>query len=751
MDAWEEMALAFCEAVAPEARKIVRGTELRERGRVLRAEADAAAAAAESARLALVEAQEQENAARAAPKEKETRWFLTAALCFVLALGAFGAAAFLGNWLVLGSAGGVLLVAMLVCAGIGGAAQLARRAVIEAAEKARLAAELKFNELRLAHEALERAIGETRAAFDAIKLSVPVAAIGRLALPVRTATLAGYPAVLDEAGVFPDYQFELPNFTYDRSALDLLTERIEKLRNPPVLLEPGEGAHGDIDLLHGEEELLRRCVEDFAAFVGSIPTVLRRTPLVPRSSGAASAPGSAPVAGENAPLCTVIASTFQARLEEIAAISDHAQDLRARASFARAELMKSYDELRRLLGDYQTLRSTSIGDIHERLIASMERSTWCHIRFYCPKSMRVPRYLYETTGIDVDHVEDLTHEQLMDTLLRHDETAHRLSRDENLRKRIADSKSAVEELRYALSHALATMVPGEMSSPLGASQITVGASAAAVATHLQAQLRESIKHLRQVVLEAVTGASRPLLEIATQTRLRFDPVRGIWSSEVAGTEYGDQAHADYGRLLRLHEEVLFPIWNHLWTEKADFRRSELFRTNDQLLRMKEKESEKLIEIGNQFRADLRMVREQLKTLTNDLDAKVEQIRSTRDGLAMLGLLGEEDLERLSDAVLDDLRRGCDGALEHAAAKETLLALEPTAQADRRPGAADPIDIARSPDRLFGESLPEALVRQLAARASNLGHAPAAAAQTVGAASGLVLPSPAPQPAPGGDA
>lgn len=741
LDSWEEIALAFCEAVAPEARKIVRGTELRERGRVLRTQADAASEASETARRELVSLQEVENAARAASKSRETNLFLGASLCMVLGIGSLGMLVLAVSPWIPGALVGLALVAMIVLLVLGGGARSRRLAAIEAANRACLAAELRYSELRQAYEALERQLNEAKAAFDAIKLTVPVSVVGRLALPVRTATLAGYPAVLDEAGVFPDYGFELPNFVYDRSALDRLTERIERLRNPPVLLEPGDGEHGDIDLLHGEEETLRQCVEDFAAFVGSIPTVARRTPLVPRAAAAASTPAAAALPGEASPLCTVRSAQFEARLAGISEIADHAQDLRARASYARTELMKSYDELRRLLGDYQTLRSTSISEIHDRLIGSMERASWCHVRFYCPKSMRVPQYLFESTGIDVDHVEDMPLAELMDTLLRHEETAHRLSRDENLRKRIADARGSVEELRFALSRSIAAAAPGEMSSPLGSSQITIGASAASVATHLQAQLRESVKHLRQVILEAVTGSSRPLLEIATQTRLRYDPVRATWSSELAGTEYADQQQVDHGRLLRLHEEVLFPIWNHLWTEKADFRRSELFRTNEQLLRMKEKESEKLIEIGNQFRADLRMVREQLKTLTNDLESKIDQIRSTRDGLAMLGLLGAEDLERMSDEVLDRLRQGCEGALEHAAAKETILSLEPTAQADRRAGAADPIDISRSPERLFGESLPDSLQRELAERAAALGHSSSAAAAAVAVGSqGLALPA-----------
>lgn len=743
LDSWEELAFAFCEAVAPEARKIVTKFELVNQLRTLRSKSDAVAIVAQSARNMLESAQEAEKGAQAAPKRGK-RFFV--GVCAFLSL----------VWLPSVAPGGILWMGLIiagiaVCSILGLKARSARAAVIAAAGADRLAAEVKFNEVRLEHEALVQQAADLKAEYEGIKLAVPVAALGRLALPVRTATLAGYQIVLDEAAVFAEYRFELPDYVYDRNALDTLGVVIEQLRNPPVLLEPGEGEHGDIDLLHGEEESLRRCVEGFAEFVGSIPTISRQTPLVPRSAAAASLPAAAALPGERSPLCTVNASNFQARFQEIASIGSHAKDLRERASHARAEITATYEALRQLLADYQTLRSTSISELHDNLIASMERSSWSHVRFYCPKSMRVPEYIFETTGIDVNHVEDLSTRELMNAMFAHEETALRLARDESLGRRIEDAKSALDEIRYALSRAIAAAMPGEMTSPLGNSQITIGPAAASIATHLQSQLRESTKQFRQVVLEAVTGASRPLLEIASQSRLRYDPLRNSWASEVAGTEYVDQAHVDFGRLLRLHEEVLFPIWNHLWLEKADFRRSELFRTNEQLLRMKEKESEKLIVIGNQFRADLRMVREQLKTLSNDLDSKVEQIRATRDGLASLGLLGEEDLQRMSDAVLDGLKQGCGGSLEHASAMETLLSLEPTAQADRRPNAADPIDVVRSPDRLFRESLPESMRRQLADRAISMGRASAAAGETLAIGASLGFSAASPIELRGGDA
>ena len=58
-------------------------------------------------------------------------------------------------------------------------------------------------------------------------------------------------------------------------------------------------------------------------------------------------------------------------------------------------------------------------------------------------------------------------------------------------------------------------------------------------------------------------------------------------------------------MVKAYSDLMIPLWEHLWTEKADFRKSELFRTNEEMRRMTEKESEKLIDIAN--REDLALI------------------------------------------------------------------------------------------------------------------------------------------------
>jgi hypothetical protein len=80
------------------------------------------------------------------------------------------------------------------------------------------------------------------------------------------------------------------------------------------------------------------------------------------------------------------------------------------------------------------------------------------------------------------------------------------------------------------------------------------------------------------------------------------------SSDTIPYVYNTATMLRYGQVLKVTSDLMVPLWEHLWTEKADFRKSELFRTNESLIRMSEKESEKLIEVGNQFKADMNRYR-----------------------------------------------------------------------------------------------------------------------------------------------
>ena len=145
---------------------------------------------------------------------------------------------------------------------------------------------------------------------------------------------------------------------------------------------------------------------------------------------------------------------------------------------------------------------------------------------------------------------------------------------------------------------------------------------------------------------------------------------------------------------------MMPLWNHLWTEKDDLRKQEIFRTNESLQRMSEKESEKLVNIGDQYRSDMRPVRENLIKAAAEAENKTSQLFDTIQGLADIGLLSAEDGDKARREIEDRLGGDLAQSKRRAENKELLLTQEPQAQVLRREGAVDPVSMFMSPDALF---------------------------------------------------
>jgi hypothetical protein len=142
------------------------------------------------------------------------------------------------------------------------------------------------------------------------------------------------------------------------------------------------------------------------------------------------------------------------------------------------------------------------------------------------------------------------------------------------------------------------------------------------------------------------------------------------------------------------------MWNHLWTEKDDLRKQEIFRTNESLQRMSEKESEKLVNIGDQYRSDMRPVRENLIRSSADAENKQAQLFDTIEGLADIGLLSAADGDKARREIQDKLGGDLADSKRRAEAKELLLTQEPQAQVRRRAGAIDPVSMFMTPESLF---------------------------------------------------
>jgi hypothetical protein len=214
------------------------------------------------------------------------------------------------------------------------------------------------------------------------------------------------------------------------------------------------------------------------------------------------------------------------------------------------------------------------------------------------------------------------------------------------------------------------------------------------------QFQEALQRFRRTLSVIMTGSPNPILTFSKEAEMYYDPEVDEWRSDIIPYVYNTASMMRYGQVLKVTSDLMIPLWEHLWTEKADFRKSELFRTNESIILMTEKESEKLIEVGNQFKADMRTVRENVYLLESELSSKYDELIAFRDGMESLGLLSERQKLFLTDEKLKEISVGERSVLEEGDDYETLLGLEPRVQAERRGTVGDPIDFVRSPDILI---------------------------------------------------
>ena len=217
--------------------------------------------------------------------------------------------------------------------------------------------------------------------------------------------------------------------------------------------------------------------------------------------------------------------------------------------------------------------------------------------------------------------------------------------------------------------------------------------------HIEDQLRECLLMFQRTLQKVMTGSAFPILNFSSEAILHYDPDTEEWSSDLSPHVYRTHEVLRYGSIVKAYSDLMIPLWEHLWTEKADFRRAETFRTNDLLIGMSEKEAEKLIDVANQFRDDLRSVRENLNMLGADLKSKIGEITSFKEGMDDLGVLSPRALMMIEQggAELSDEE---DDILTQADKFETILAAQPQTQMENRGTVQDPIELVRGVDALI---------------------------------------------------
>lgn len=550
--------------------------------------------------------------------------------------------------------------------------------------------------------------------IEALRPTPRLRGMARIAYPVSKITLSGYTILVDRGGSSGKVAIRLPDLAADADTLARIQAVVERAKNAPVLLRPDRTEVSAVDTLHGEEADLRQAMEDFTEMVESIPTFEEKLPLVSNTDPLSRfiAANTAELREDPAPTLVLASKTTGEENRAMQRVSDLAARLRGAGRQIDQTLRGIQRDLGGTLEAYRGYRAEAMDALHARFAEVLSRSDMAYVRYYCPKCNRVPAYLFDRLGIEIDDAHTLSPSQLLEALQRDPEVAERVTNDEQLRDKLNENWLSIQEIQTNLASWQ------ERQARAAASRQNDVAGARALDSSIRAlrsQLSQAIEQFRACLRQAVTGNPRPTLELSRQATLHLDLHAEVWTCSACEMRIEDPEIARMGRMLRIKDELLMPMWNHLWTEKDDFRKKELFRTNEQLQALIEKEAAALRDVAEQYRADMRPVRENLILASMEAMTKREQLESTVTSLEAVGVISRE--QRLqSSAKVDELTGGDLGILKkRAEAKENLLNIEPQAQMERRVPAIDPVRMHLTPDTLFrNQALPPSKVLALSA-------------------------------------
>lgn len=517
-------------------------------------------------------------------------------------------------------------------------------------------------------------------------LTFPSVAIADVGFPISSKMILGNSCILDASETFSHTALSTVDLKAVGAGLEPIAEAISRISSIPILLAPNSQDNDDepIQKLYGEEDDFQRLVRDFTKVLGQVEDVKLSLPLIQKDSSIVRAIEEQRTyefpAGNNLIIIEGAAFNQKAILEFVGQVNQ----LAATGQRTLASLNRTYEALYSTGQLYAQARSGSINHLHKELLDVLDRASWCSKRFYCPRSIQSPQYFYDTLGINIENAHHVPLGELI----------AQMSRDDIIAKRLAGKPDLIEQMRIA-SISVAEFRPAE-----AASEQMPAYEQEPRPSHIEDQYAEAIKQFRIALSCALFGSAQPQLVFSKESRLYYDPETEEWISDLIPHTYTTGQVQRYGQVLKVQSDLLFPMWEHLWTEKADFRKSELFRTNESLIRMSEKEAEKLIEIGNQFRADMRTVRENIYLLEPELVSKISDLKEFQIGMGALGLLSERQKQLLSNKKLGQLELPTQSLVADADTHETWLGYEPKNQALRRGTASDPICESSSPSILL---------------------------------------------------
>ena len=528
-----------------------------------------------------------------------------------------------------------------------------------------------------------RRIEELKAELKNRAVGFPDIKVTPIDFALRRAEVSGHQVLLDLSESHAPVNLKAIDVSAMEEGLSHISDKVQALLSVPPLLTPEEHAHSDdpVHELFGEENDLQPLVGQFTLSLGKLRDINLTLPFVPK--GSLLVERAASVSLPNAEAGPRVRMASQLDPKAIGAFVDQVNSNRERGLAIFAELNEVFDNLNRVCALYAQARVASVNTLHANLLDVLGSASWCSRRIYCPRTIQSSAYIEELLGIKAAKAYLLSFDDLITRLYNDTEIHKRLRSKPDLEEQLAHSYDAVQQF-----------MEGAQFDAEGR-RLDMGQRP----RHIESQFDEAVKHFGHVLQKVMTGSAYPVLNFSTEAQLYYDPDNQEWSSNTTPYVYSSADAIRFGSVVKAYSDLMIPLWEHLWTEKADFRKSELFRTNEEMRRMTEKESEKLIDIANQFRADMRAVRENVYLLESDLKSKYAEILSFRDSMSALGLMSERAKDTVSDDKLQKLVMR-ESTLTVAEKYETLLSGMPQTQSANRGSVHDPIDLIREPDALL---------------------------------------------------
>lgn len=542
-----------------------------------------------------------------------------------------------------------------------------------------------------------RLYSEQSKALRTNKIDLPQVTFGNALLPLTTVKTLQKSFIINTGNLIKPAQLQsvvLRDLSKESDAILKLTQKMDSI---PVLLKPNDESISESrstnSALHGEERSLKEAMSGYVQTLGSIGEETLNLPAVRPDSDLGKILDSViaknELVGKTSDETDIALklesnnSNFDKELSEFEQLN---KDTEVASQTAIPQLEQINNELKELCNRYRNARTTSTNDLHLNYQKVLSRANWSSKNFYCPRTILSKDYLQALIQLDLEEAHNANADDLIAALQSDDYINNRLGNKPQLLDDLLQSHTAIQEL--IVSYDL---------NPDKTGTVRVGAAA----EYIVDQLKQELNLFRHRLIEALTGSPNGFLGISESARLYFNPERDLWSSPVLPYTYTTSEVEQYGQILRTDVELLIPLWEHLWTEKADFRKSELFRTNESIQRMSEKEGEKIKQLGYQFQNDLREVRSNMLLAKADFDSKLQELSEYEESIEELGLLDAQQQKRLEGATME-LQDASDISKSGGAEGYELIVMqEPTNQLLRRQsGVHDPIDVIKSPDLII---------------------------------------------------